>query len=143
MSSYSTLGTSSYNWDELYAYDAYFYYYTVYYSDENAKTDIKNILATTDKLKLLRPVSYKLIPKFKGDEEADAKIASKAEVEQLGLIAQEVKEIFPEIVVADENGTLGIRYTALIPLLIKAFQEQQTLIDDLKARLEKLEQAQK
>ncbi len=141
--SYSSLGTYSNYWDELHAYNAYFYYYTVYYSDKNVKTDIKDMSVTKDKLKQLRPVKYKMKPKFKGNEKADAKIAKKAEAEQLGFIAQEVQKIYPEIVVEDDNGTLGIRYTALTPALVKAFQEQQAEIDDLKARIEKLEAAKK
>ncbi len=137
--SYSTLGSFSYNWDEIHAVDAYFYNYTVYNSDVNTKTDIKNLSAPKDRLAMLRPVSYKWIPNFRGDEKADAKIAKQAEVEQFGLIAQEVQQIYPEIVAEDENGKLGIRYTELIPVLIKAFQEQQAEIEGLKARIEKLE----
>ena len=59
------------------------------------------------------------------------------------FIAQEMQKIFPEIVVEDKNGVLGIRYTELIPVLVKAFQEQQQVIDDLKARVEALEAAKK
>ena len=67
--------------------------------------------------------------------------AKKAEAEQIGLIAQELQDVFPEVVVENEEGDLGVRYTALIPVLIKAFQEQQEEIDDLKDRIEKLESA--
>jgi hypothetical protein len=112
-------------------------------SDVNAKTDIKDLPDSKSKLLVLRPVSYKLKPKFKGNEKADAKIAEQAAKDQLGLIAQEVQEVFPEIVSEREDGTLGIRYTELIPVLIKAVQEQQAEINDLKARIEKLENATK
>ena len=138
-SSYSTLGSYSYMWDELYASQAFFNYNPTILSDINAKTDIKDLSDVKSKLLLLRPVTYKLKPNFKGNEKTDAKIAEKAGKDQHGLIAQEVQEIFPKIVTEREDGTLGIRYTELIPVLIKAFQEQQTEIDDLKARIEKLE----
>ena len=45
----------------------------------------------------------------------------------------------------DENGkelgttTKQVKYSVLLPIAIKAIQEQQTIIDDLKARIEKLE----
>ncbi|WP_163324793.1 tail fiber domain-containing protein [Draconibacterium mangrovi] len=142
-SSYSMLGDYGSMWEELYASQAFFNYNPYIMSDVNAKTDIKNLPDAKSKLLVLRPVSYKLKPKYKGNEKADAKIAEKATKDQLGLIAQEVQEVFPEIVSAREDGTLGISYTGLIPVLIKAFQEQQAEIDDLKARIEKLEDSKK
>ncbi len=142
-SSYSMLGDYGRMWEELYASQAYFNYNPIILSDMNAKTDVKDLPDAKSKLLVLRPVSYKLKPKYKGNEKADAKIAEKAAKDQLGLIAQEVQEVFPEIVSEREDGTLGIRYTELIPVLIKAVQEQQDEIDDLKARIEKLENATK
>jgi hypothetical protein len=52
--------------------------------------------------------------------------------EQIGLIAQEVKEVFPEIIEISESGILGLRYTELIPVLVKAIQELKTEINILK-----------
>ena len=63
-----------------------------------------------------------------------------------GFIAQEVEEVFPEYV--DEYKTVdipedGIPYKSVsqdfIPILVKAIQEQQEIINDLKARIETLE----
>ncbi|MCE4564665.1 tail fiber domain-containing protein [Maribellus sp. CM-23] len=142
-SSYSMLGDNGSMWEELYATQAYFNYNPVIMSDINAKTDIRDLPNIKSKLLLLHPVYYKLKPKLKGDEKADAKIAQKAATEQLGLIAQEVQKIIPEIVTEKEDGTLGIRYTEFIPVLIKAVQEQQAEIDDLRARIEKLEGSKK
>lgn len=140
-SGYALLGDDSYMWDEVHASRAYFNYNPTILSDINAKTDIRDLQDINSKLLLLRPVTYKLKPKFKGDEKADAKIAEIAKSDQLGLIAQEVREVFPGIVTEQADGTLGIRYTELIPVLVKAFQEQQTEIDELKARIEQLETA--
>ena len=47
---------------------------------------------------------------------------------QYGLIAQEVEQIIPEIVTTDQKGFKGIQYTELIPILIKAVQDQQKTI---------------
>ena len=136
---YSSLGSSGYMWDELYAYQGYFYYCDIYYSDASLKSDIKSLPSASGQLKALRPVSYKMNAPVKEGREA----AAQAGVSQMGFVAQEVQEIFPEIVVADKNGTLGIRYTELIPVLVKAFQEQQAEIESLKTRLEALEAAKK
>jgi hypothetical protein len=58
----------------------------------------------------------------------------------LGLIAQEVEAVFPEIVSESSiDGMKGVKYTELIPVLIKAIQEQQTQIEELKSRVDQLE----
>ena len=66
----------------------------------------------------------------------------------LGLIAQEAQRVIPEAVNegSDEDKTLGVKYSDLIPVLINAIQEQQELIVGqktenalLRARLEKVE----
>ena len=59
----------------------------------------------------------------------------------VGYIAQEVLNVIPEIVAkpANEDGYYGLNYAGLTPILVKAIQEQQTIINDLKARIETLE----
>ncbi|MBW7914657.1 MAG: T9SS type A sorting domain-containing protein, partial [Taibaiella sp.] len=54
------------------------------------------------------------------------------------LIAQEVKEILPEIVRVgdDPEKTMGIIYTELIPVLIQGMKEQQAMITELQTKLE-------
>ncbi|WP_372776637.1 tail fiber domain-containing protein [Mangrovibacterium sp.] len=136
-SGWSSLGNYSYMWDEVYAYQGYFYYCDIYYSDANLKTEIKNLNSASDRLKELRPVSYKMKPHVRPGNEADVDVDVNAE--QMGFIAQEMQEIFPEIVVKDKNGVLGIRYTELIPVLVKAFQEQQQVIEELRAKVEELQ----
>ena len=63
----------------------------------------------------------------------------------IGFIAQEVEEILPDLVMDyPKTNNEDIQYKSLgmskmIPTLVKAIQEQQTIIEDLKARIEKLE----
>ena len=63
-----------------------------------------------------------------------------------GVIAQELNEVVPDAVsegIDNEDGTIkqswGVDTSVLIPALIKTVQEQQTIINDLKARVEALE----
>ena len=58
---------------------------------------------------------------------------------RIGLIAQEVKEIIPEVVKADGQGYLSIDYTGLIPVLIEAIKEQQGQISELQRTIGELE----
>ena len=59
--------------------------------------------------------------------------------EEVGLIAQQVKKVLPEVVKLREDGYFGLRYEKLVPLLIGAVQEQQKTIESLSKRLDKLE----
>jgi hypothetical protein len=95
-------------------------------SDENIKENITSLDNVLDKIKNIRCVNYNL---------KDEKIYKK----RLGFIAQDFQENFEEVTSINNNDVLGLRYTETIPILLKAIQEQQTIIEDLKARIEKLE----
>jgi hypothetical protein len=58
----------------------------------------------------------------------------KTNKQNLGLIAQEVEKIFPELIDKDGEDMLGVRYTELVPVLIKAIQELKAEIDELKIK---------
>jgi hypothetical protein len=45
---------------------------------------------------------------------------------QIGFIAQEVKEVLPEVVSQDGEGYYSIGYSRIIPVLVEAIKEQQT-----------------
>jgi len=97
-------------------------------SDANLKENVINYTNALDKVNLLRPVTYNFID-------------DKNKYNQIGLIAQEVLNVIPEIVAkpANEDGYYGLNYAGLTPILVKAIQEQQAIINDLKARIETLE----
>jgi hypothetical protein len=66
---------------------------------------------------------------------------SENEKQHLGLIAQEVEAVFPEIVSESSiTGMKGVNYVELIPVLVKAIQEQQSQIEILKAEIQTLKQ---
>jgi hypothetical protein len=98
-------------------------------SDARLKTDVKN-LDSTSRLLQLRPVDY--LWKSQETSEEPSK-------RNLGFIAQEVKEVFPELVTVSPDGMFGVEYTGLISPLVKAIQEQQDLIQSLTTRITALE----
>ena len=57
----------------------------------------------------------------------------------IGVVAQEVEEILPEIVQTRSNGYKAVDYQKLTALLIESVKEQQFIIDDLQSRIERLE----
>jgi hypothetical protein len=113
-------------------------------SDIRLKENINTINSALTKISQIRGVSFDWKDKVKHDNHT-----------QLGVIAQEVKEVFPELVFVsdDKIGTLSVNYDGLVAPLIEAVKEQQKIIDALKgeniqlkannmeiiSRLEKLE----
>lgn len=104
-------------------------------SDRRLKDHIEPLRYGLQTILALRPVSYQW--KNKPDGRVN-----------LGLIAQEVEPVVPEVVTKGEDPEhhLALQYNGLIPILIKAVQEQQALIveqrsenAELKARLDRLE----
>jgi hypothetical protein len=57
----------------------------------------------------------------------------------VGVIAQEVEKVLPEVVTTRESGYKAVKYEKMIPLLIEGIKEQQEQIETLKERIEKLE----
>ena len=52
---------------------------------------------------------------------------------QIGVIAQEVEKVIPEVVILNENDIKAVAYGNLVGLLIEAIKELKKEIDDLKS----------
>ncbi|MDR2475267.1 MAG: tail fiber domain-containing protein [Bacteroidales bacterium] len=111
---------------------------TTYTSDIRYKTNIQP-LVKQDVLKL-NPVIYNYQQRFIPAADSlgnDIEIPVFDEKSQLfrkkhyGLIAQEVQEIYPDLVYKDADGYLSVDYVGIMPLLIQAVKEQQTQIEQL------------
>ena len=55
-----------------------------------------------------------------------------------GFSAQEVEEIFPDLVMEDENGIKSVNYIGLIPIIIEALKDHQNTINQLNEQIENL-----
>jgi hypothetical protein len=112
-------------------------------SDEKLKRDVKVEGSIMQKIKQLKPVSYN----YRSGEISYMQLPKNR---QHGLVAQELKEIFPEMVTEVEHPIfvknkfegsekmLAINYTMLIPVLIKSVQEQQEYIEKLEEKINQL-----
>jgi hypothetical protein len=54
---------------------------------------------------------------------------------EYGFIAQEVRSIFPDLVIEDEEGYLAVNYTGMIPLIVEAYKNLQVKVDNLEKEL--------
>lgn len=111
-------------------------------SDANDKIKMQPLSYGLAKIKSLRPISFQW-------KEASVDNFST----HLGFVAQEVQQVLPEVVVDhdwkevpesqeknwEKTEKLGMKYAEIIPVLVKAVQEQQVIIEEMKARIESLE----
>lgn len=91
-------------------------------SDSRLKKNQKTIEDSLHKVKKMRAVSYK----WKDDSREGQK-------KDIGLIAQEVQLVIPEIVSQRKDGFLAIKYEKIIPILVEAIKQKQQKINKLKS----------
>jgi len=94
------------------------------YSDAKLKNSITTINDPIGKIMQLRGVTFN----WNKDNKAG-----------VGVIAQEVEKVYPEIVDTNKEGIKSVQYTALVAPLIEAVKAQQKEIIDLQARIKILE----
>jgi len=117
-------------------------------SDERIKTDINDLADGLDIVKQLRPVTFKYSDTTE-DEEGKHDFGYQSDKIRYGFIAQEVEAVAPQYVETstrkinneEVDDFKSLSTTRMIPMLFKAIQDQQTIIDDLKTRIETLENA--
>jgi hypothetical protein len=116
-----TLGAVGKRWSVVYAANG-----TIQTSDARLKTNIHSLNYGLKEVMAMKPVQYN----WKDNSSASPKI---------GFIAQEIKELVPEVVSGDEAiENLGMNYAELIPVLVNAIKEQQQQIDQLKKEIQQL-----
>ena len=97
------------------------------YSDERLKDNIQKIDGSLDKVLSLNGYSF-------NRKDMDGEY-------QIGLLAQEVERVFPEVIHVDKedvNRIMSVNYGAMVAPLIEAIKEQQGQIDSLKKALEEI-----
>jgi hypothetical protein len=93
-------------------------------SDARLKTDIMSLGGTLAKLLLIDGKSY---------------TTKKDGRQTIGVLAQDIQEVFPELVTTDDNDMLAVNYQGLVPVLINALKEQDAKVKEQEERLARLE----
>ena len=132
------LGNSSFKWAAVWSSTG-----TIQTSDRNLKKDIRNLSYGLKEVMAMKPVGWNW---------KDSRMPER----NIGFIAQDIESIIPEAVVKPtqkdfaeyeamkalgkegEVPSYGMKYTELIPVLTKAIQEQQAMIEALKKEVENL-----
>ncbi|MGB1041384.1 MAG: tail fiber domain-containing protein [Flavobacteriales bacterium] len=128
-----SLGRPANRWSTLYAVNG-----TINTSDTTLKTNISPLSYGLSDLMKIKTISYN----WKGDER---------QIKKIGFNAQNLLSIIPEVVQThseitneetgevtyEENETLGVFYSDMIPVLTKSIQEQQAIIENQEAENQK------
>jgi len=91
-------------------------------SDARLKSNIVSLGSTLPKLLQIDGKSYEMKGKQK-----------------IGVLAQEIQKVFPELVSEDDNEMLAVNYQGLVPVLINALKEQDKIIKSQEERLNRIE----
>ena len=95
------------------------------YSDARVKENIKTIDSALDKVSNLRGVEFNKI----GEE-----------IKSIGVIAQEIEKVIPEVVRVDDKGMKSVAYGNITGVLIEAIKEQQTIVNQQQKEINTLKE---
>jgi len=138
---FTDLGSSAYRWKDVWAVNT-----TIQTSDVREKKNIVGLEYGLNEVMKLRAVTYK----WKQEKVGSIVLPEKEKREIIGLIAQEVRQIIPEVVygetwrpksekehdiyVKQVSKRIGMNYDELLPILVKAKQEQHQKLMGLQAK---------
>lgn len=144
------LGTASFRWNEIFASNG-----VINTSDARLKTAIKPLNYGLNEIMLLKPVSYK----WKNEQHGKTIVPDNEKEVKIGFLAQDLQQVIGEVVtshswkpiseeqkdvyIKKENERLGVNYSEIIPVTVKAIQEQQEQIEALKTSVEELKKQNK
>jgi len=123
------LGSASFRWTDVWSVNG-----TIQTSDGRDKNELRMVTGALEKIAELRPVYYSW--KEQGIDQGR---------EHIGLMAQELQQVIPQAVVDHEwaenpetglmewvqTDRMGVNYAEIIPVLVRAIQEQQQMIEQL------------
>jgi len=97
----------------------------VAYSDARSKTNVETIEGALDKVNAIRGVTYNKV------EDPDG-------IRYMGVIAQELQPVIPEVVAEGEEGNLAVAYGNITGVLIEAVKELTAEVESLKQEINNL-----
>lgn len=100
-------------------------------SDKRYKKDFASLENSLDKVMQLNGLYYN----WKQEQFPEREFTDER---QIGVIAQEVEALFPEIVLTGDDGYKSVDYGKLTPILLEAIKEQQAIIEAMKTETNQL-----
>jgi hypothetical protein len=140
------LGSATSRWNTLYSTTV------VNVSDANLKKNINPLNYGLNEIMQLKPVSYN----WKDNKIGKTVIPEKLQEKRIGFLAQDLLKVIPESVKTHdwkiteeksevyeykENEVMGVMYNDIIPVIVKALQEQQLIIEKQQKEIDLLKKS--
>ena len=103
-----------------------------YSSDHRLKENVQLLPNAITNIKQIRGVSFDWTEAFLEDNLGIKK-------HDIGVIAQEIEKVLPEVVATRDDGFKAVKYDRIVALLIEGIKEQQDYIETLEQRIQKIE----
>ena len=135
----STLGTTNMGAATCSTLDASGDITAFYTSDERLKKDIETITGALEKVKQIRGITYRKIDNLEGNQPSNITTTHPSGTfpgrdKYAGVIAQEVIEVLPEVVIKrpdEEGGMYAVEYDKMVSILIEAIKELDAKVEAL------------
>lgn len=133
------IGTSNKTFSYMWSY-----HYYEQSADKRQKENVTKIPSPLENILKLKGVKYDLKKEYAYNDSLVRNEQVKAKLElqrknQFGFIAQDVKEVLPQVVIYDDSTDVyGIEYDKFIPVLVEAIKEQQVVINNLKSEIQEI-----
>jgi hypothetical protein len=105
---------------------------SVFVSDVRVKKDVTRITDALQGILSLHGVTYQ----YKTTEHPELQLTDKP---QIGFLAQELEQVYPQLVKTREDGFKAVNYAHLVPVLVEAIKEQQSMIAELQEKVNSLQ----
>lgn len=102
-------------------------------SDLRVKKDVTRITDALSGILSLNGVTFR----YNTDAHPGLRLSKKP---QIGFLAQELEQVYPELVKTREDGLKAVNYAHLVPVLVEAIKEQQSMIAELREQIRQLHQ---
>lgn len=102
-------------------------------SDARFKENVQNINGALEKIKAINGVTYDW------NDLAKSELQHADDSRQIGVIAQEIQAVQPELVKTRDTGYLAVDYEKLTAVLIEAVKELSAKVESLEAKLDSLQ----
>ncbi len=101
-------------------------------SDARAKHDIASIQNALGGILALNGVTYR----YNTVKYPDLGLSDEP---QIGFLAQELEQVYPQVVTTRKDGFKAVNYALLVPVLVEAIKQQQAMIEDLQSQVKDLQ----
>lgn len=107
---------------------------SIFNSDRRLKQDISGITDALGGILALNGVTYR----YNASKYPELGLSDQP---QIGFLAQDLEQVYPQLVVTRPDGFKAVNYAQLVPVLVEAIKQQQSMLADLQTQVKELQRS--